>query len=219
MKFYFIAKQCSPLPATVTNVGQFDQDIMLRAFSTVLRVINPQTDIPEKLPAAMAARYRVCASVASSLQDLGFQGEIGYQNILYPVAQDTRKIFGWLLNQLPKHGGAEQEEQVGMPRDGVLYPYTAGAGDAFRRQLVTALASSSRQLWEPRCIRKAKRSRSFAAWRLDTPCLDEESPEAKHFYNGALKTVTDQPPVAVSPAVSVLEHRCCNLRVSGADGL
>ena len=75
---------------------------------------------------------------------------------------------------------------------------------------MSALSSSSRQLWVPRCIRKSRHHRPFAAWRLDIPVAEEQSVEAKQYYNGAMKVVNDQPPRCLEPVASVLQYRYNN---------
>ena len=46
-------------------------------------------------------------------QELGYPGECGYSQILYPDERDSRKLLVWLLEQFPKVEEEQADEEVG----------------------------------------------------------------------------------------------------------
>jgi hypothetical protein len=46
-------------------------------------------------------------------QELGFTGEIGYNQLLYPNEKDTRRLLQFLVQRLPK----QEEEKVEVRRE------------------------------------------------------------------------------------------------------
>jgi hypothetical protein len=66
-------------------------------------------------------------------QDLGYTGEIGYDTVLYPNERSTRKLFRWLLEQLPRADTAGESAA------------TVAASDVFARDLLTSVATAAHQ--------------------------------------------------------------------------
>ena len=50
----------------------------------------------------------------SVLQDLGYQGDVGYQTFLYSNEADIRRIFMFLVEKLPKETTQTSEEPLGQ---------------------------------------------------------------------------------------------------------
>ncbi len=73
--------------------------------------LRPDQPVPARLPKSKAARFRVCTTLATAIQDLGFDGELGYDQFLYPNDKDTRSVLMWLVNKLPKSDEAAGDEE------------------------------------------------------------------------------------------------------------
>ncbi len=69
-------------------------------------------------------------------QDLGFNGEIGYNQLLYPNEKDTRRLLQFLVQRLPK----VEEEKVEVEE---------GPAGLLARDIGSALAAWARVPWRP----------------------------------------------------------------------
>jgi hypothetical protein len=65
------------------------------------------------LPANIASRHRICTNIASRVKELGFPGDCGYNQLLYPVEQQTRVLLHWLVQKLPRSREERVEESLG----------------------------------------------------------------------------------------------------------
>ena len=65
-------------------------------------ISNGDLQFPSQLPANIASRHRICASMAGKVKELGFLGDCGYNQLLYPVEQQTRALLIWLVSKLPR---------------------------------------------------------------------------------------------------------------------
>ncbi|XP_011311371.1 coiled-coil domain-containing protein 22 [Fopius arisanus] len=86
----------------ITNLGGFTTDLVVDATVRCLEVIRPGLGISRILPANMAARFRVGASLAQACSELGYRGDIGYQTFLYSSETDLRRVLMFLTEKLPK---------------------------------------------------------------------------------------------------------------------
>eukprot|EP00698_Gefionella_okellyi_P025212 TRINITY_DN914_c0_g1_i1.p1 TRINITY_DN914_c0_g1~~TRINITY_DN914_c0_g1_i1.p1 ORF type:complete len:598 (+),score=124.78 TRINITY_DN914_c0_g1_i1:44-1795(+) len=185
------------LPKTLTNMGAFDADNLLRALCVISRVIAPSIELPEKIPSQMGPRFNLANQLTKFVTDLGFQGKLTFELLLYPNAADTRKMFSFLIGQLPQAAGAD-EEQVGR--------------DTFQRGLLAALSSATARSWQPTCLRKPQRNASFAAWKLDMPVSSAAyAKEAQLFFSSRLLPATAQPPPSVCGSAPSLLERSAGL--------
>lgn len=67
-----------------------------------LEAISPNTGLPKYLPASMSLRLRTATTIAQSVQDLGYRGDMGYQTLLYSNEVDIRRMFMFLVERLPR---------------------------------------------------------------------------------------------------------------------
>lgn len=70
-------------------------------------------DFPERLPPNMAARHRQCTAIANAVRELGYMGDMGYNQLLYPNEKDTRRLASWIVSKLPR-----PEEEAGAGAGG-----------------------------------------------------------------------------------------------------
>ena len=68
--------------------------------STVIYYYHSQ--LPAVLPQNIAARHRICTAIAAKVKELGYAGECGYNQILYPTEAHTRPLVNWILLKLPR---------------------------------------------------------------------------------------------------------------------
>ena len=65
------------------------------------RIRTPgEAKFPIELPKGMAARHRLCTQMADKLKGLGYQGECGYNQLLYPSEATTRSILTFLVQKV-----------------------------------------------------------------------------------------------------------------------
>ncbi|XP_065360857.1 coiled-coil domain-containing protein 22 homolog [Calliphora vicina] len=97
----------------VFALSHFTPDLLVRAVSKCLQEIKADTVLPKTLPENMAQRFTVATSLAEMCSACGYRGDIGYQTFLYPNVVDIRRLFMFLIEQLPKEqiGGLDEGQQ------------------------------------------------------------------------------------------------------------
>ena len=151
---------------------------------------------PVKLPPGMASRHRLCTDMASAVKQLGYGGECGYNQLLYPTEPTTRGLLGFLVEKLPR-----SEEDAA---DDVL-----GANALLNRRISTNLSAWSKQPFVRHCCP------NFA------PSQDPKGPRAfdRRFRTRAFRSLplsieSGAPPLPLQVpkntdlAPSVLERAC-----------
>ena len=91
--------------------------------------------LPESLPKNVAARHRVCTNLGTYIKALGYTGETGYNQFLYPNGKDVRNLLLWLIDQLPKDEGSARE--------------AVGAGAVLQNKIKKALKRWKSCTWSP----------------------------------------------------------------------
>lgn len=129
---------------------------MVASVSRCLKIITDgEANFNESLPPSMAVRHRTCQGLAQHvkvrfsapgapppaasrrpLQKLGFTGECGFNQLLYPNAKDARKLLMFLVEKLPK----EEADGVGEPLD---------RRALLNRALVSAAKAATTRPWAP----------------------------------------------------------------------
>lgn len=84
----------------------FTPEVLHNVLIRALRLIAPDdttlTEIPDKLPANVAARHRVATATSNAIRSLGYGGEQGYNQLLYPNERDVRRLLSWVIQRLPR---------------------------------------------------------------------------------------------------------------------
>eukprot|EP00002_Diphylleia_rotans_P016504 TRINITY_DN3211_c0_g1_i1.p1 TRINITY_DN3211_c0_g1~~TRINITY_DN3211_c0_g1_i1.p1 ORF type:complete len:646 (-),score=173.01 TRINITY_DN3211_c0_g1_i1:274-2211(-) len=101
------------LDAKYKAISDFDTDVLVEICSKCIRTINPQKVFPDKLPKEMSGKFRVCGNIAAALQEMGYNGDIGYQSFLYPNEKDVRNLMMFLVEALPSNDVIADVEQFG----------------------------------------------------------------------------------------------------------
>ncbi|KAI5077566.1 hypothetical protein GOP47_0007390 [Adiantum capillus-veneris] len=71
--------------------------ICLRALSLIEGASVPSIS---PFPASMSNRVRLCTEVASSIKHLGFIGDLRFHQFLYPVEEETHRLFRFLVDKV-----------------------------------------------------------------------------------------------------------------------
>ncbi|XP_052888159.1 coiled-coil domain-containing protein 22 homolog [Anopheles moucheti] len=90
------------LDEDIQGLEQFTPSILVRTVSKCLLLIDPSLDLPHTLPPGMAQRFTVTARLAEACSTVGYRRDIGYQTFLYPNVAEVRRVFMFLIEQLPK---------------------------------------------------------------------------------------------------------------------
>ncbi|KAF7266793.1 coiled-coil domain-containing protein 22 homolog isoform X2 [Rhynchophorus ferrugineus] len=86
----------------ISNLKQFNPNLVLTSISTCLEIINPELILPKELPGSMSAKIKVASSIAEHIREMGFKGDMGYQTILYSNEIEVRRVLMFLIERLPK---------------------------------------------------------------------------------------------------------------------
>lgn len=156
----------SKIDPGLKSLENVDSATMVASVSRCLKVITEgEATFNESLPPSMAARHRICQGLAQHVkvrfipffartaapvpqrrrhravtprrsQRLGFSGECGFNQLLYPNAKDARKLLMFLVEKLPK----EEADGTGEPLD---------RRALLNRALVSAAKAAATRPWAP----------------------------------------------------------------------
>lgn len=91
------------------------------------------------MPANIAVRHRICTDIAIKIKELGYLGDCGYNQLLYPVEHQTRDLLKWIVDKLPRHADEGTEEIL-------------GANAILNRNITQSLLKWQKTLWTlPSC--------------------------------------------------------------------
>ena len=116
----------------------------------------------------------------------GWDGEIGFQQFLYPEDKEARKMISWLVQRLPKSG-----EEAGGEMQGANVQLFQAINDE--------LSSWKKKAWFPAFEKST-------AVRLRTCPLLSTSNEDSGYLESALPYITDQATGKASLASSLIQH-------------
>ncbi len=94
------------------SVGQLTPDHLIEIIARSIRLITDgDAKYPIKLPPGMASRVRLCTDMANKIKGMGYSGDCGYNQLLYPAELTTRGMLGFLVEKLPR-GEEEKSEEI-----------------------------------------------------------------------------------------------------------
>lgn len=103
-----------PIPDSILTVGDITADLFVEIIVRSLFLIsNGDVKFPMTLPPNIASRHRICTAIATKIKELGFLGDCGYNQLLYPVANQTRGLLTWLVDKLPRSEEEGAQEVLG----------------------------------------------------------------------------------------------------------
>jgi hypothetical protein len=124
------------IPANIVKAGQVTAELLIEIIAKALLLIsNGETKVATTLPQNIAVRHRICTDISIKIKDLGFLGECGYNQLLYPVDHQTRDLLKWLMEKIPRSADERTEELL-------------GANALMNRNITKALQQWQKSLWK-----------------------------------------------------------------------
>eukprot|EP01104_Vermistella_antarctica_P003369 TRINITY_DN1354_c0_g1_i1.p1 TRINITY_DN1354_c0_g1~~TRINITY_DN1354_c0_g1_i1.p1 ORF type:complete len:672 (-),score=226.67 TRINITY_DN1354_c0_g1_i1:21-1880(-) len=188
------------------RISDLDQDQVFKAVVSCLFAIDENLKYPNALPNNTAKAVSLSTEIASTIKDLGFRGSIGYHNLIYPNATDTRNILVFLDETLPskEKGGAEEsaaidliDEHLKRLNKAMYAPHFAVKSSSSRRLYHNAVAFTTSRVHDPNSMPESK---------LEPTFLAEE-----RYVGAVLPMITHQPATASNVVPSILEQNTKNI--------
>eukprot|EP01040_Poterioochromonas_malhamensis_P023630 gene23630-29031_t len=102
------------IPANIVKVSQISAELLIEIIAKSLLLISDgEIKVATALPQNIAVRHRICTDISLKIKDLGFLGECGYNQLLYPVEHQTRDLLKWLMEKIPRSVDEGTEELLG----------------------------------------------------------------------------------------------------------
>jgi len=102
------------LPEELKSVSALTPEMLVEVLARALWLIsNGEVKFSVQLPANIASRHRICTNMATKVKELGFTGDCGYNQLLYPVEAQTRTLMTWIVQRLPRSEEEQAEEVLG----------------------------------------------------------------------------------------------------------
>ena len=77
-------------------------EVVYKCIYELCKNIKSDIDVSRYLPGQMAQRFAAASQLVDFCKSLGFNGDLGYQTILYSNVGELRRILMWLIEHLPK---------------------------------------------------------------------------------------------------------------------
>ncbi|KAH0628823.1 hypothetical protein JD844_010394 [Phrynosoma platyrhinos] len=182
------------IPDEVQSIREFTTELIVESVVRCLRVISPSvgTGLSHTLPPGMSARFRIGMSLAQACQDLGYQGEVGYQTFLYSSEPEIRRLLLFLVEKLPRDASEDADQPVG--KSTTLHKAIAAA---IKEQLAIpwvppACRTRRLQLLQGSFLLKRFQAQPLVLPRESDPFLGKISQERKEFFDKFLPPVSAQ---------------------------
>ncbi|KAJ6654550.1 hypothetical protein lerEdw1_006857 [Lerista edwardsae] len=201
------------IPDEVQSIREFTTELIVESVVRCLRVISPSVGagLSHILPPGMSARFRIGMSLAQACQDLGYQGEVGYQTFLYSSEPEIRRLLLFLVEKLPRDASEDADQPVGK-------------STALHRAIATAIKEQLAVPWVPPVCRtprlqllqgsgllKRFQAQPLVLPRESDPFTGKVPQERKEFFVGFLPPVSAQLPRPTSLVPSLLELNMAEL--------
>eukprot|EP00943_MAST-04B_sp_MAST-4B-sp1_P000484 g484.t1 len=198
----------------VKNIDDFDANIVISVCAQTLKIIHAANGtlsskikkLPESLPKNVAARHRVCTNLGTFIKALGYTGETGYNQFLYPNSKDVRNLLLWLIDQLPKDEGGESE--------------AIGAGAVLQNKIKKSLKSWKELKWTPHFASVNPLCGTFEAlpiYTAETETKTKDKNITKYGNSNKLSDVTKQMPYPTQLSPSIMQHNMGRVLKENAD--
>ena len=144
------------VPSSVVSMADIGASELVCIVARSLKLMDGEASFSEKLGAGAASRHRACTGMAARLKDLGYDGEIGFNQLLYPSEASTRSLLTWLVDRLPR---GEDERFAAEAVD---------AGSLSRQRALTKVAAWRKAAWRlPVCETFEKKKLRWRTWSAD----------------------------------------------------
>nr|XP_008102134.1 PREDICTED: coiled-coil domain-containing protein 22 [Anolis carolinensis] len=201
------------IPEEVQSIREFTTELIIESVVRCLRVISPSVGagLSHILPPGMSARFRIGMSLAQACQDLGYQGEVGYQTFLYSSEPEIRRLLLFLVEKLPRDASEDADQPVG--KSATLHKAIAAA---VKEQLAIPWVPPScrtprLQLLQGSCLLKRFQAQPLVLHRESDPFLGKVPQERKEFFVKFLPPVSAQLPQPTSLVPSLFELNMAEL--------
>jgi hypothetical protein len=122
------------------NINNISAEDVYKSIRSLLKIINSDVvdEIPTNLPNQLAMKFSAASQLVDGCKKIGFNGDLGYQTILYSNVNEIRRIFMFLIEHLPK-----SDEKIDSFQDS----RTMSRAKATERQIAKKLALSLKEPW------------------------------------------------------------------------
>lgn len=142
----------SAVPPAVKDGGMsaFTAEALWAVLSQSLRLmkLDEGSELPASLPANVAARHRAATALAKAIKAAGLtQGEVGFNQILYPSEKDVRRLVSWAVSSIPRGDDAATDAAPTDAQGAALLralPAWLGAGGKGAPLLMSGSAADAR---------------------------------------------------------------------------
>ena len=186
------------IPDSVTSIVDITPEILVSIVSRCVYLIsNGDIECNSELSTNIAARHRLCTDIANKVKALGCTVDCGYNQLLYPVEVQTRRLLNWLVTKLPRVDEDTPEN------------YTTD--ELFKKKIKDSLKSWMNEKWKlpyttigvpARNIYKRKASQT-----ADEILLDKK--DIHNIYKWSARTTltssSSSNKIKISPATSIIE--------------
>nr|XP_056707846.1 coiled-coil domain-containing protein 22 [Euleptes europaea] len=201
------------IPDEVQSIREFTTELIVEAVVRCLRVINPSAGagLSHILPPGMSARFRIGMSMAQACQDLGYQGEVGYQTFLYSSEPEIRRLLLFLVEKLPRDSSEDASQPVGKST-ALHRAIAATVKEQLAVPWVPPTCRTPRlQLLQGSCLLKQFQALPFVLPEESGPSIGKMPQERKDYFVTFLPPVSAQLPRPASFAPSLLERNVAEL--------
>lgn len=178
------------IPAQVQRLSDVKAEVLVSIVTRSVMLIDAAEEregrqLPQRLPSGAASRHRLCTQIAARLKELGFEGEIGYNQLLYPNESSTRAVLTWLVDRMPR-----TDEEGGAAQDAL------DASTALRQRMAESIGKWSRNNWRLLTVRgAASGQRRWQSWTLGpdfakTPLVSRQVPSGADMLPSLLELAT-----------------------------
>ncbi|KAK9407644.1 coiled-coil domain-containing protein 22 [Crotalus adamanteus] len=201
------------IPEEVQSIREFTTELIVESVVRCLRVINPSVgaNLSHVLPPGMSARFRIGMSLAQACQDLGYQGEVGYQTFLYSNEPEIRRLLLFLVEKFPRDASEDANQPVG--KSATLHRAIAAT---IKGQLAIPWVPPACRTPGLQLLQGSRLMKQFQAQRLilpqeSDPFIGKVSPERREFFVKFLPPVSAQLPQPATLVPSLLELNMAEL--------
>jgi len=179
-----------------------------------LKVIDPEKEFPDALPRHMSARVSVCTNVASVIKDMGYRGDLGYHQLLYPNESDTRSCIMFLAKNVPEEAATDAAMSSGAQRGDSL-SQSMIVKQRLGQELSTAVKTKLSVISTPEEKQKKTKFMLSHGWSVHSVPLTvpfrsqrmfKEHPGLELYFSEHVAPVSAQPPKFVDLPASLFER-------------
>ena len=187
----------SNLPKDFDALDRLDGAILTEGVARCINLIEGSDVVPTKMPRGVAKRHKFCTELGKRMKGLGFNGDCGFQQFMYPNARDSRRMLVFCVNKLPKNED-EGEEDVSAAAD-------------LNRSMKSALKQFGSAFWRmdghnPRHIVRTS----------PLEVVESKEKSEQHYYHAFMPLLSEQPLSKWDVAASVFELNAKEVAIAAA---